>query len=66
MTALKKRKANRLLHLIGAGLIGIYVYSPWAEIQWFDLLIKGVIIPLLLISGLMMWKPLWFQRNSKY
>ena len=66
MTALKKRKANRLLHLIGACLIGIYVYSPWAEIQWFDLLIKGVIIPLLLISGLMMWKPLWFQRNSKY
>ena len=46
----------RTFHLIGAAIVGAYVYSPWKELEWFALLIKAVILPALTVSGLWLWQ----------
>jgi len=56
MKASTKRNAVRTFHLIGAVIIGAYVYSPWKELEWFSFLNKAVIIPGLTASGLWMWQ----------
>lgn len=51
-----ERAVIRSIHLIGAALIGTYIYSPWSNLAWFTLLNQVVVIPLLAISGIWMWK----------
>lgn len=53
----QKRKILRILHIIGAILIGTYIYSPYGQLEWFSTIIKFVVIPLLSISGLFLYKP---------
>ncbi len=56
MNTRKTRSIVRWLHLIGAALIGTFVYSPWGDVVWFASLVKWGVIPLLTISGLWMWQ----------
>jgi hypothetical protein len=53
----QKRKIIRMLHIIGAILIGTFIYSPYGSIEWFQAMIKFAVIPLLSISGLLLYKP---------
>ena len=53
----QNRKIIRMLHIIGAILISIFIYSPFGSIEWFQAIIKFVVIPLLSISGLLLYKP---------
>lgn len=57
-----KRKTIRILHIIGAIVIGIYIYSPYGGYEWFQSVVKFAIIPLLSISGLLLYKPNLFKR----
>ena len=61
----KQRNIIRIIHLIGAAAIGIFIYSPYGDIAWFNLLMKAGIIPLLTLTGIWLWKPKWFRRNRK-
>lgn len=56
MTAKTFRIINRVLHLLAAGVIGTFVYSPWGQDPGFRLATQAVVIPLLAVSGLMLWK----------
>ncbi len=56
MNLRQTRKLVRWLHLVGAGLIGAFVYSPWSDVAWFAALVKWGVIPLLTLSGLWMWQ----------
>jgi len=56
MKASKKRNVFRTLHLVGAAIIGTYLYSPWKELEWFVFLNQAVIFPALTASGLLMWQ----------
>ena len=40
------RNFQRVVHFIGAALIGTYVYSPWGVEPVFSSLTKYVVIPL--------------------
>jgi hypothetical protein len=51
----RQRKLVRLIHLIGAGAIGTYVYAPWKDIQLFTLLMQVVVLPGLTLTGLWLW-----------
>ena len=55
MSTRRTRTALRWLHLLGAALIGTYVYSPWDDIAWYAMLVEWGVIPLLVVSGLWMW-----------
>ena len=51
-----ERTVFRSIHIVGAAIIGTYIYSPWSSLDWFTLLIQAVVIPVLSLSGIWMWK----------
>ena len=50
------RTIIRSIHIIGAAIIGTYIYSPWSSVGWFTLLNQAVVIPMLSLSGIWMWQ----------
>jgi hypothetical protein len=46
----------RWVHLIGSVAIGTFVYSPWRDQAEFLLLMRGLVIPILIFTGLWMWQ----------
>ncbi|WKN43377.1 hypothetical protein [Tunicatimonas pelagia] len=54
----------RWIHLIGAALIGTYVYSPWSQLNGFTLLMQLTVIPALTLTGFWMWKPKFFNKKG--
>jgi len=60
-----QRSISRILHLLGAAIIGTYVYSPWKELEWFVLLNQAVVVPALTVSGLWMWQGHKLRARAK-
>jgi hypothetical protein len=50
------RNMLRMLHLVVAGLIGTYLYSPLGDVEWFANLVRLSFLPALLVTGLSMWQ----------
>ncbi len=55
MTNKQFRLVFRWVHIIGAMIIGTYIYSPWGELTAFSSLVKCGVVPVLGISGIAMW-----------
>ena len=51
-----ERMIIRSIHIVGAAIIGTYIYSPWSSLDWFTLLNQAVVIPMLSLSGIWMWQ----------
>ncbi len=56
MSAAIDRTFFRSIHIIGAAIIGTYIYSPWSSLDWFTLFNQAVVVPVLALSGIWMWK----------
>jgi len=71
MTQGTKRSIVRSIHLILAIPILGYIYSPFDQIPNYAPLVRFVFFPLLVVSGLWMWKGhvvrrlIWKDRPSK-
>jgi hypothetical protein len=50
------RNFLRVIHLVVAGLIGAYLYSPLGTMEWYVNLVRASVLPILLITGLSMWQ----------
>ncbi len=50
------RQIVRFGHIVEGVLIAIYIYSPLSSNPAFDALIKFVILPLIVLSGLALWQ----------
>jgi hypothetical protein len=50
------RTSLRTIHLVIAALIGMYLYSPLGDLEWFSNLVKWSVLPVLLVTGLSMWQ----------
>jgi hypothetical protein len=50
------RNLLRLIHLVVAGLIGAYLYSPLGNVEWYGALVRLSVLPVLVITGLSMWQ----------
>ncbi|WP_128547561.1 hypothetical protein [Larkinella soli] len=62
MKASTERKIIRWLHLIaGIPILG-YIYGPVAGIPEAALMVKAVIMPLVILSGLWLWKGQWVRK----
>lgn len=57
----KQRNVMRLIHLLGAGAIGTYIYAPVENLEWVRLAMQLGVIPILSLSGMWLWKPQWFR-----
>lgn len=65
MNAAKFRKTIRWIHIAIALFVGAYFYSPISSFSWTLPLVKFVLIPTLIISGLAMWKQAWIMKFLK-
>ena len=54
--AARKRSILRWIHLILAIPILGYIYSPFEEIPKYATRVRFVVVPVMLLSGLWMWK----------
>jgi len=50
------RNTLRLIHLVVAGMIGTYLYSPLGRMDWFTSLVRLSVMPIFVITGLSMWQ----------
>jgi thiosulfate reductase cytochrome b subunit len=51
------RTITRWIHIIGGAMIAAFVYaSPLRDSDTFTLLMQLVVIPLLIVSGVVMWQ----------
>jgi len=56
VTDATKRSIVRSIHLVFSIPILGYVYSPFAEIPKYADRVRFVVVPVMLLSGLWMWK----------
>jgi hypothetical protein len=62
MKASTERKIIRWLHLlIGIPVIG-YIYGPVSTIPQAAFMVKWVFFPVLILSGLWLWKGYWVKK----
>jgi len=65
MKASTERKIIRWFHLIASiPLIG-FIYGPLSKISEAVLALKWVIFPLIVLSGLWLWKGQWLKKTIK-
>jgi len=69
MKASAERKLIRWLHIIfGIPIIG-YIYGPISENQIPTMIVRFIIFPLLVLSGLYMWKGYliknWIRKQKR-
>ena len=50
------RNLLRIIHLVVAGLIGAYLYSPLGDLDWYGNLVRLSVLPALLLTGFSMWQ----------
>lgn len=69
MKASAERKLMRWLHIIFSIPIVGYIYGPVATIPRSAMIVKWVIFPLLVLSGLWLWKghlvKKWFKNKNR-
>jgi hypothetical protein len=62
------RTVSRAIHLVGSALLGAYIYSPLSDLAWFVALMQFGVVPILAVSGLMMWQQArllrWFRPSG--
>ena len=68
MTDAAKRSILRRIHLLfGLPILG-FVYGPTEEVQQYAPYFRWVFVPVLVLSGLLMWKGRvlrrWFTKKS--
>jgi hypothetical protein len=57
-----RRRYQRYAHLVVASWLGLYLYSPLAEVAQFELATQAVAFPFLVVSGLFLWRGAALRR----
>lgn len=68
MKAVAERNLVRWIHIGASAVIGTYIYAPFGDIIWFQLLTKVIVIPATVFTGLWMWKGFLIRKywNKKF
>lgn len=56
------RIALRWFHIVASIALAIYIYAPWQSVWAFEVGIKCVLVPALVLTGLGMWKQAMIRR----
>ena len=57
-----KRTISRWVHIVFAIPIVGYIYSPFQELPNYAPVVRYVALPLMVLTGLWMWKGHWLRR----
>jgi thiosulfate reductase cytochrome b subunit len=61
-----ERNILRWMHIILSIPIIGYIYGPVASIPEAVVLIRWILFPLVIVSGLWMWKGHWLRRKFRF
>ena len=50
------RDLQRIVHLASGLLVGVYIYTPLADVPAFSALVQIVVVPVLVAAGMAMWQ----------
>jgi hypothetical protein len=50
------RRVIRLIHLIAAASLGLYLYSPIAGDPTLGVIVRFVMIPIIVLTGIALWQ----------
>lgn len=64
MTNRKLRTIQTWIHIVGGSVIGTYIYSPWHTVFAFDVAVKAVVFPAMVLTGVVLWK--WGKIRSLF
>jgi hypothetical protein len=56
MSGVWSRSRQRLVHVLLATLLGVYLYSPLESVPLAELAVQVVVFPAVAISGVLMWQ----------
>ena len=56
MSGVWSRSRQRLAHILLATLLGVYLYSPLADMPLAELAVQVVVFPAVALSGVLMWQ----------
>ena len=62
MNEAKLRVALRWTHIILGLVILCYIYSPWATAVLFQIFVKFIVVPVIVMSGVWIWKFAIFNK----
>lgn len=65
MSGLWSRSRQRLLHLVLATVLGVFLYSPLGGEPLVELGVQVVVFPALALSGVLLWKGHEIRRILK-
>jgi hypothetical protein len=65
MKAATERKIIRWLHIVASIPIVGYIYGPVKDIPNAVMMIKWVLFPLIVFSGLWLWKGHWVRKKLR-
>jgi hypothetical protein len=63
MNAMAERKLIRALHLVLSIPIIGFIYGPVAQIPQAAMMVRWVIMPFVILSGLWLWKGQWVKSR---
>ena len=56
MTVKTLKTIERVIHLVAAAVLGTYLYSPLIDDDTWTLIVRAVVIPVLGVSGVVIWQ----------
>lgn len=62
LTGRQQRNVLRVVHLVLAAVLGVYLYSPLGDVSVVRLSLQVVVFPLFVISGVWMWQQARVRR----
>lgn len=57
------RRIVRWIHIIGGSLIATCIYAPWGQAPLLVSLMRWIVIPILILSGVALWQQAWLTKQ---
>jgi hypothetical protein len=56
MTGKMQRDIQRSVHLVASAILIAYFYTPLGDNDIFSTMVRAMVIPMLLVTGVLMWQ----------
>lgn len=56
MNTKQQRDGQRAVHLVASAILLAYLYTPLGDNDLLQVMVRAVIVPIVLITGVLMWQ----------
>lgn len=65
MNAKQQRDVQRSVHLVASAILLVFLYTPLGDNDVFQLMVRVMVFPLLVVTGTLMWQMPRIRRMLK-